>query len=259
MKRIINFSKNHKVFKKVIPYLLTAIITFVIGYYASLFANYSSKKKIVIRFIHEGIVPIGIAKKHSLENLELRYNNEKIESVHLMSWTIINENKGIGTLHDTIKVQHPEGLDIIDAKVHDKSKRLQKVDSFKKKKDQVQAFVNKEQRYIEIKNIESFNKNDYVNIHIFAKNLSEIQLSKKFYNKWTLFIDSPNFESEIVKREINEYPTLEELVSYQDQLDLNFTIMYVLVAFITGFIIYVLTKDIRKYRIEKKRKLKNNE
>lgn len=137
-----------KKIKKIFGWILSVVVA---GFIINVLANYFTKDKIRVEFRLEGTIVIGAAKAGVLEKLELKYDNEKIQNVQKITWSIANKEKGIGKLNGTMKIKYPESLNVLEVKLSETSERLRDLNSLKEKEKRIQAVLNKERKYIEIK------------------------------------------------------------------------------------------------------------
>ena len=142
-----------------------------------------TQDKYEITFKLDGYITIGSLQSKDLEGLTLNYRGKEIQNVLKISWRIINTGtKGIKEFEVLPTIVYPEGSDVAEARLGEKSQLLE----FNTNLVRGLFLINRKNRTIRLDNIGIFNHEEYFTVSVYMINIPDELISDEYFANWKL-------------------------------------------------------------------------
>ena len=166
-----------KSFKPIISSIsILIIVPFTIALIANFFTWVQTKDKYEITFQLDNWITIGNVNLGDLPNLRLLHGDNMIDNILKVSWLVTNTgNKGISYFETGPYIQFPNGLNIVAAKIDEKSSLL-KVNRY--------ATLDKNIAYID--SLGLFNRDEFFKIDFYICDANIDSITNEYFSNWNL-------------------------------------------------------------------------
>ncbi len=160
----------------ILNWLFYTIITIVFGIIAGFITWQYTKEKTEITLKLESWIIVGSFIEQELSGLSLMLDGDSLKNIMKISWQVVNSgDKGITTFETGPYFEFPRNLDVISAKISNKSPLLK-----------ISENLNIIDSLAYVDSLGIFNSGDFFKVDFYLKDIEEQHTTNEYFNNWHL-------------------------------------------------------------------------